>query len=149
MALFLIAGCLATPIDESPADVVGTWQGDSSVRRPVSFDAQKDVDYVKEPIHVTLAIHEDGSVTGSVGGAALQSAVLKKNRGELGRSLNIATNYLIADGYLDGPIVSGDSESRKEFTIPFNIRDGQLVGSIMWTQSGKYPSPLAELQLDK
>ena len=98
---------------------------------------------------LAITIREDARVTGTVGGAELVDCVLKRNRGELGRQLNVASDYIIMDGYLDGPIIPGDEELRKDFTIPFDVVDGRMQGSIMWVQGLKYPSPLLHVDLDK
>jgi len=53
----------------------------------------------------------DAAAHGTVGEATLQESVLKRNRGELGRSLNMASDYIIIDGHLAGPIVFGADEN--------------------------------------
>jgi hypothetical protein len=122
------------------------------VRLPIEFTPIEIVpleEIQRAAVEVDITIHEDGSVTGTVGDATLQQCILKKNRGELGRSLNIASDYLVAEGYLDGAIVPEDTITYKEFTIPFDIVDGKLHGSIMWLEGWKYPKPLLAIDLDE
>lgn len=151
VAALLVTGCGATPIDTVPASLLGTWQAEATVRAPISFapppkDMPRQVD---ETIELNIIIHEDASVSGTVGGAELKECVLKNNRSELGRQLNIASDYIVIDGYLDGPIIPGDTELHKDFTIPFDVVDGHMQGSVMWLQDWKYPSPLMEVDLDR
>ena len=149
----LLVGCLARPLATVPEPLLGTWHGESTVRLPIVFVPEPDndpSDDVRLPITIDLTIHDDGTVTGTVGDAQLVDCVLKKNRGELGRQLNLATDYIIMDGYLSGAIVPEDEEPEKELTIPFNIVDGHLHGTLFWVQPGKYPLPLLpQLELVK
>lgn len=149
-ALLLLSGCLATPIETIDASLLGTWRGDATVRLPIRFAPPPDEE--REPdvtIPLAITLHDDARVTGTVGGAELADCVLKRNRGELGRRLNFATDYIVMDGYLAGPVVPGDEELHKDLTIPFNVADGRMRGSVMWLQDWKYPSPLMEVDLVK
>jgi len=104
-------------------------------------------DDVKVPVTLELTIHENGTVRGMVGGAELKGCVLKQNRGELGRRLNVASDYVIMDGYLDGAIVAEDTVPKKNLSIPFDIVDGHIQGTLFWQKEGRYPLPLM-LQID-
>ena len=141
----LIVGCLAQPLDTIPAPLLGTWHGDSTVRMPIVFVPEPDddpTDDVRLPIAIDITIHADGTVTGTVGDAELVDCLLKQNRGELGRRLNIATDFIIMDGYLAGAIVPGDEVQDRQLTIPFNVVDDQLRGTLFWVKEWKYPFPL-------
>ena len=145
VVLAISGGCLAQPMDEIPETLLGTWHGESSVRLPIVFVPEPDNDpsddlFVSVTINIT--IHEDGVVTGMIGGAELKNCVLKQNRGELGRQLNVATDYVIIDGYMDGPIVTADEVLAKDLSIPFNVVDGRIEGSLFWRKAGRYPLPL-------
>ena len=151
VAALLLVGCGATPISAVDAALAGVWQGEAAVRPPISFEPPPK-ETPREPevaVPLAITIHEDARVTGTVGDAELVDCVLKRNRGDLGRQLNVASDYIIMDGYLDGPIIPGDEELRKEFTIPFNIVDGHMQGSVMWLQPRKYPSPLLRVDIAK
>lgn len=148
VALFImsmVTGCLAQPMETVPESLIGTWQGESSVRLPIVFEPEPDGDPTNDvvlPVALEITIHNDGTVTGMVGGAELKGCVLKQNRGELGRQLNVATDYIIMDGYLDGPIVAEDEVLAKDLSIPFNIVDKHMRGSLFWREEWKYPLPL-------
>jgi len=151
LATLLVAGCGATPMEHVDASLLGTWHGAATVRPPISFVPPSD-DTPRQPevaVSITVTIHDDARVTGAVGDAELVNCVLKYNRDELGRQLNIASDYIVIDGYLQGSIIPGDEELYKDFTIPFNVVDGHIQGSIMWLQKGKYPSPLMRVDLVK
>ena len=147
----LMASCGATPIAQVEAPLLGTWHGESMVRPPISF-VPPPTETPRPPevtVDIDITIHEDASVTGTVGGAELKDCVLKRNRGDLGRSLNVASDYIIMDGYLDGPVIPGDEELRKDFTIPFNLVDDHMQGSVMWLKDRKYPFPLLRVDLEQ
>jgi len=141
----IMAGCLAQPMGSIPAPLLGTWHGAAEVRLPIVFAPEPDgdpTDDVLLPVAIDITIHDDGTVTGAVGAAQLVDCVLKQNRSDLGRQLNIATDYIVMDGYLDGPIVPADEVPKKDFTIPFNLVDGHMNGSLFWVAEWKYPRPL-------
>ena len=147
----LLVGCGATPIEVVDPSLSGTWHGECEISLPVVFDPSElpdSVERTRTTVALNITIHEDATVEGTVGEATLEESVLKRNRGELGRSLNTASDYIIIDGHLSGPIVSGEDENDvKSFTIPFDLVDGRIQGGLMWLQKGKYPLHLCR-QLD-
>ena len=151
--ILLITGCGATPIEVVDASLIGTWHGECTINLPIVFDPTQlpqDVERSKTSVAMDITIHEDATVEGTVGEATLEECILKRNRGELGRRLNMASDYIIMDGYLSAPIVSGQDESKvKEFTIPFNLADGHIQGGLMWRQEWKYPYPLCSVDLER
>lgn len=142
----LLVGCGATPIEVVDPSLVGAWHGECEIDLPVVFDPSQlpeGVERTRTAVPLDITIHEDATVAGSFGEAILEECVLKYNRGELGRSLNIASDYVITDGYLSGPIVPGEDETDvKSFTIPFDLVDSHIQGGLMWVQEGTYPFPL-------
>ncbi len=66
--------------------MVGHWEG--SARIIVSWCQQQN-------LQVAVDIAADGSVAGKVGDATLTKGRLKRNRGRLGRKLNLKTYYII------------------------------------------------------
>jgi len=78
---------------------------------------------------VKLDIHADGSVTGTVGDAKLTDGHFLRNRGWLGRKLNLWSDYIITGG-LDGPIVAADGITRSRVGIPLNFTDGMFEGGV-------------------
>ena len=149
----LLAGCSGTPIEVVDASLVGAWHGQCKIGLPVVFNPNQipeNVERTYTTVDLDITIHEDASVEGTLGEATLEECVLKLNRGDLGRALNMASDYIITDGYLSGPIVSGeDAEERKEFTIPFDLVDGHIQSWLMWLQTPKYPYPLCQLDLER
>jgi hypothetical protein len=78
---------------------------------------------------VKLDIQADGGVTGTVGDARLAAGRFLKNRGWLGRKLNIETDYIIT-GNLDGPIVAAEGITRARVMMPFNFDGGLIKGGV-------------------
>jgi hypothetical protein len=153
-ALSLVStSCGATPIDVVDPALVGTWQGECRLDLPVVFNPNQIPEGVERSITtaaVSITIFEDATVEGSIAEARFEDCVLKYNRGELGRMLNMATDYIIIDGHLAGQIVSGHDENEtKSFTIPFNLVEGRIQGGLMWLQTGKYPYPLCDIDLER
>lgn len=146
-----IAACGATPIDVVAPALVGHWRGDCAINVPVVFNpTQLPDDVVRHAVTVTLAltIHADATVEGWVGDASIEESELMTNRGDLGRSLNIASDYIILNGHLAGAIVAGQDETEsKAFSLPFDLVDGQIHGGLMWRESWKYPLPLCSVDL--
>ncbi|MCB0116497.1 MAG: hypothetical protein KDD84_20505 [Caldilineaceae bacterium] len=142
----LPAGCLATPLTVVDPALVGTWQGTCEIGVPVLFDPSQlpeGVERTHQSVALTVTIHEDASVDGSLGDATFEECVLKANRNDLGRSLNIASDYIVIDGFLSGAIVPDQDETDvKNFTIPFDLVEGKIEGGLMWVAEGKYPFPL-------
>jgi len=149
----LLSSCGATPFDVVPAGVVGTWHGQCEIRLPVVFNPNQvpeGVERTRTTVDVEITIHEDATVEGQFGEATLQDSVIKQNRSDLGRQLKIANDYIIIDGHLSGPLVSGhDENDSKSFTVPFNVVDGHMKGSLMWREELKYPYPLCEVDFEQ
>ena len=153
MLAILLAGCGATPIEVVEPSLVGMWHGECEISLPVVFnpaDVPEDVERTRVTVALNITINADATVDGTVGEATIEESVLKRNRGELGRSLNMASDYIIIDGHLSGPLVSGADENEvKSFTIPFDVVDNQIQGGLMWLQTGKYPFPLCIVELER
>ena len=139
VGLFLI--CSNAFAWHPPDILIGTWFNKAEV-----FAAFKKDQYPsKNPadsIEIEITINPDGTVTGTVGNATLENCKIGKNRSWLGRFLKIRTDYIIHKGHLSGKIVQDDKETRRNFTIPFNIVDDQLVGGFMVKKAWKYPEPM-------
>ena len=149
LLLGLLATLTATVLAAAPfppPELTGTWwQGE------VQAVAESGVAQ-GEPrlVEVSITIAADGKVSGKVGTAVLQQCQLQANRGWLGRLLNLKTDYIVRGGYLEGPVWPGDVVTKRSFTIPFNLREGELVGTVMVLQSWRYPHPLThQLHLKK
>ena len=68
-------------------------------------------------------------MTGTVGDARLMEGRFLKNRGGLGRKLNIETDYIIK-GHLDGPIVAAEGITRARVMMPLNFDGGSIKGGV-------------------
>jgi hypothetical protein len=120
----LAAEGVATPT------MVGHWEG--TARIIVTWCQQTN-------LPVKLDIRADGKVAGTVGDATLARARLERNRGWLGRKLNIKTDYIIT-GDLKGAIVAAEGIERSGVKMPLNFTCGTFVGGIHtsgWLGGGK------------
>lgn len=102
-----------------PPELIGTWEGTSKFSRRG----------VQELTPVSITILPDGKIEGTAGAARLTRCVVKKNRGWLGKKLNIKTDYIIR-GCLEGSVVSHDAGGMRKIAMPFSIRDGTLMGGL-------------------
>ena len=111
-----------------PPDLLaGTWSGRVEVFAPFKKGEYPST-HPEDWIELRVQIRVDGRVDGQIGKAKLVGCQVRKNRGWLGRKLNIKTDYIICGGVLEGRVVPEDTETRRHFTIPFNIVDGKLNG---------------------
>jgi hypothetical protein len=99
---------------------IGHWEGDARII--MTWCRQTN-------LLVKLDIEPDGRVAGLVGDARLTEGRFLKNRGWLGRKLNIETDYIIK-GYLDGPIVAAEGITRARVLMPFNFDSGLIKGGV-------------------
>jgi hypothetical protein len=105
--------------------MAGQWEGNARII--VSWCQQTN-------LSVVLTISTNGSVTGTVGDATLVEGRLERNRGKLGRKLNLATDYIIR-GKLNGSIVGAENITREGVSIPLNFRQGTFTGGVHTTGS--------------
>lgn len=123
LILALAAASLGIPApaaaqDTIPAGLIGTWVGDARI-------ANKELSPCAPQVRVTIGA--DGAVQGMVGEARLVNGRLKRNRGAVGRSLRVKTDWIV-DAGLDGPIFSAESVTRERVRIPFDVRGDSLRG---------------------
>jgi hypothetical protein len=129
VALLLVSRLSAGESVPTPP-MVGHWEG--SARIIVIWCQQTN-------LPVAVDIQADGSVTGKVGDAALINGRFKRNRGWLGRKLNLKTDYIIR-GKLTGSVVAAEGITRSGVWMPLNFNDGAFVGSLDtsgWKIGGK------------
>lgn len=120
MALPLLAAtCLGAPAIVGPA-MVGGWDGNARII--VAWCQQTNL-----PVSLTVAA--DGRVQGKVGDATLTNAHLNRNRGPLGRRLNLKTDYIVV-GDLHGPIVASEQITRSRVSMPLNFAGGTFAGGV-------------------
>ncbi len=111
-------------------ELVGTWAGRTEIFGPYKAEAfpSKHPDDIQS---VTLTIKKDGTVAGVIGKAVFRNARIHRNRGWLGRKLNLKTDFIVRGGRLVGKVTPRDPGTDCAFTIPFNIRGGKTKGTIM------------------
>ena len=123
-----------------PEKIAGNWKGEEIVTVRVRIDGEFIFISSKDSIDINLMINPDNVVTGNIGNAILTDAIMDKNRGDLGRKLNLKTDYIIT-GNLSGEIFEGDTILIKPFSMPFNIEQNCFEGSIFQHtgKMGLYP----------
>lgn len=129
-----------------PADLPGTYSG----RQRVIIRYDKGGQYIFKDSNamVSLIISRNGEVIGMIGEATLEDCTVVQNRGWIGRQLGIKTDFLIK-GMLKGNTFDSDTIMNKNISIPFNIENGELTGSLfMTTKADSYPI-ISSLKLQK
>jgi len=118
VAMVLSATALSGQVPERA--MVGTWNG----------DAQIVVNWTHQPsIHVRLVVLGDGSVSGRVGDADLTNGRITTNRGPIGRSLRIKTDYIVS-GQLVGLLIAAEHIQRDAVKLPLNWDGSAFTGSV-------------------
>jgi hypothetical protein len=116
-ALLLLAGCAGSErIAEVPEALRGEWTG----------EAHSVMAWSREPrVPVTIEVAGDGSVEGRLGGATLRHGYLARNRGELGRWLEIKSDYIVR-GEVEGVVVPEEPHPSRVAFLPVDLveRDG-------------------------
>jgi hypothetical protein len=110
--------------------MVGHWEGNARII--VIWCQQTN-------LPVAVDIQADGIVTGKIGDATLVEGRFKRNRGWLGRKLNLKSDYIITGG-LTGPIVAAEGITRSGVWVPLHFKDGAFRGGLAtsgWEIGGK------------
>ena len=113
-----------------PPELVGTWSGSVEIFGPFKaepYPSKSPDDHQR----VVITIHADGTVEGKIGNAVFLNSTVHKNRGWLGRKMNLKTDFLVCGGVLQGKVTPRDKGTDSRFTIPFNMVEGGLRGTIM------------------
>jgi hypothetical protein len=113
-----------------PPELVGTWACSVEIFGPFKAETypSKHPDDTQE---VTITINADGTVEGKIGNAIFKNASVHKNRGWIGRKLNLKTDFIVSGGTLKGKVTPRDKGTDSKFTIPFNMEEETLKGIIM------------------
>jgi hypothetical protein len=132
-----------------PQVLTGTWSGYEGI---VFRTKAKNEPYrfLFDSVKTLIIIDADNSVYGSVGDAVFSKCSIKKNRGRLGKKLNMFTDYKIS-GMLNGPVSKKDSLIWREIMIPFNFIDGTMRGTLFMNKSaeGIANFPMLNIRLTK
>ncbi len=116
----LLASPFGASAQVATPSVIGRWGGVADIAGDWT---------TQRTLPINIVIGADDQVTGSIGDATLVNGRLSRNRGWLGRAMQVKTDYIIqAD--LDGLIIRAENIQRDMVQIPFDWRDGRLVGSI-------------------
>lgn len=119
-----------------PESLNGSWIGNQKVRIRTK-DANNHFLFIDAPdsVLLTLNISLTGLVTGSFGNARLEGCTVNKNRGWLGKKLNIQTDYILK-GKLIGQVFQGDPLAFIDFSLPFNLKDNSISGGLIQFEGG-------------
>lgn len=132
---------------EPDETIIGLWSGNGKSHIDLPSDNSEEYINTYTEVEIMIIIHEDGTVTGSVGDATLTECHITLNRTDFERSIHFKTDYIIK-GQLQDAIVVGDAISYRDITIPFNIEDDTLKGSLFLIKGWEYPYPIvARLRL--
>ena len=124
LLLILVSSC-SSGSDRIPAELTGSWIGDGRVI--VNWcDAER--------IDIALEIDQDGSVNGRVGDARLINGQLGPNRGGVGRTLNVKTDWIVTAD-LEGQLIDAEDIQREGVKLPLNLVEGELRGGLHSTGS--------------
>jgi hypothetical protein len=127
-----------------PASLAGTWYGIERASVRVRPDSGPPT-FLTDTVPVTLTVHADGSVEGSVGGATLVEAYVLKNRGPVGRAFHLATDFRL-EGRLRGAVFAGDPHPTQDVRAPFDVAGDTLAGTLFQV-TGIAVYPMARLRL--
>jgi|GEM_PF-1350144 len=125
---------------QPPEALLGRWAGQSEISsqfRKGQSPGEDPADWVRIEITVTA----DGRVIGMVGNAELVDCTVRLNRTSFERFIGIKTDYIIT-GSLNNSIVPADTAVKRSISIPYNLSDEGLKGSIFEVESWQYPDPL-------
>jgi hypothetical protein len=142
IAVGVVVGAVGDGPWTVPKALVGTWEGNSLFYVPFFEKGASQGEHSDEPVAIRIHIASDGSVDGQVGTARLVGCKINRNRGWRGRMLNLWTDYVICDGWLEGPVFSADRETKRSFAFPFNEEGGTIGASLQVLQKGRVPFPI-------
>jgi len=129
-----------------PSFLAGTYTGKERIF--IRYDKDGQYIYRDDVVMVSLFIDRSGNVAGMVGDAELDESSVTKNRGWLGKQLGIKTEFLIS-GVLKGNTFEKDTILNKKISIPFNIENDELRGSLFYISNGHDFPVIKHLNLQK
>lgn len=137
IATLVIAAGLTLPIAVHadtkpfpPPELVGTWSCTVEIFGPFKMGSYPS-NAPEDTQNVVITIHTNGMVEGRIGHAVFKNASLHRNRGLIGRKLNLKTDFIVSGGTLQGKVTPKDEGTNSRFTLPFNRVEETLKGTIM------------------
>lgn len=114
---------------EVPSHLVGNWQSRQKLTVRTKTDGKFVFIEAPDSVQLRFTIDAKGNISGKIGNADLVNCTVEKNRGELGRKLNLATDYVVK-GELNGAIFPNDPQPFKKISAPFNVDNNKMDGSL-------------------
>lgn len=144
--ILFISGCCQKWMP--PKEIVGKWSGNHVVTVRTK-DNDNHFVFTKAPdsLKFFIEIEANGIVSGKIGNAAMTACKIDKNRGEIGKTLNLATDFVIT-GNLSGIIFAEDDLPSKHISIPINLNNNILDGSL-FQKEGLSMYPMSDIHLRK
>lgn len=130
----------------NPEHVHGKWMGKQKVT--VRFDFKDHYEFATAPdsLDLVLVMHENGDVSGNLGGATLEGCTLTPNRNKVSSAVNLFSDFVIR-GNLRGPIFEGDTVAVKQISIPLNLEKTHFHGTVFQHQGiDVYPMVMGNLR---
>jgi hypothetical protein len=122
--LTLCSACAGSDrLHTTPTSLEGVWSGQALLGMKW---APRD-----QPLPLEIEIFGDGRVEGVVGGATLRKAYIASNRGVVGRTLDLATDYILR-GEIDGEVAAGEPKRSKFVRAPFNLVEKPGEATTLW-----------------
>jgi len=147
LALLSSASVLLASDAPGISDLAGQWHGKSRFTG-ISYEEATQKKVSAQDVETALRISADGTVTGRIGGAGLKDCVVESNRGWFGRLLHIKTDFVIR-GKIAGAVAPGSDGGPHPISVPFNLKDSRMAGTVFVTYSVKYPYPFLSLGLSR
>lgn len=129
------------------SNLAGQWHGKHRFTG-ISYKEATQKKVAPQDVDIVLHISADGKVTGRLGGAELSDCVVKLNRGWFGRMINIETDYVIR-GRIIGAVAPGSDRGTNTISVPFNLLEGRIKGSVFAMHPFTYPYPFLDLRLSR
>lgn len=131
-----------------PQSVIGTWTGKHKVTVRIKEEFMK-YNFIPSPdsTSLSLTINENGFISGTLGTATFKNCIIKKNRSEISKKLDLYSDYVIT-GKLSGVIFPTDPVILKEISFPLNLENNCITGCI-FQKDGTEIYPMTNVNLTK
>lgn len=128
-----------------PASLSGTYSGKADLI--LRSDTVGKFVFVEDSVFVNITI-SNTLISGNIGNASFDACKIRSNRGWLSRKLNLKTDFLIT-GNLVGLLNEKDSTSIKDLSIPFNLSEAGIEGSVFLSSADDNIPAISYLKLIK